>query len=153
MRGVVVLCTRAYTQLCTWYIVARCALMRQWIQDHVSSPVGANLNRVTKLSNLYLCIHWECNEIGARACAHARAGLVLSFVKQADTVRVAFVFALRNPDEKPVDSNLNSKSIPIVSQIRAVQNLSWLGIAARNRTRWKMRSYAPISRKFTNDDS
>lgn len=48
-------------------VVARCALMRQWIQDHVSSPVGANLNRVRKLSNLYLCIHWECNEIGARA--------------------------------------------------------------------------------------
>jgi len=120
MRGVVVLCTRAYTQLCTWYIVARCALMRQWIQDHVSSPVGANLNRVTKLSNLYLCIHWECNEIGARA----RAVLVLSFVKQADKVRTAFVFTLWwNPGEKPVDPWTRNPSY----REFVWQNLSWLG--------------------------
>lgn len=67
MRGFVVQCiVRVYTVM---YLVHRreVRLMRQWIQDHVSSPVGANLNRVTKLSNLYLCIHWECNEIGARA--------------------------------------------------------------------------------------
>lgn len=97
-------------------------LMRQWIQDHVSSPVGANLNRVRKLSNLYLCIHWECNEIGARA----RVVLVLSFVKQADTVRTAFVFTLwRNLSEKSVDSNLNSKSISFANSYCA--NLSWIG--------------------------
>lgn len=143
-------CVRARIQLCTCYIVARCALMRQWIQDHVSSaggsPVGANLNRVTKLSNLYLCIHTECNEIGARA----QVVLVLSFVKQADTVRARLsqLFTPPRRGKIPAKSRLiptwPNESVRIADPCRG--NLSWLVSPAWNNTVWKMRNQVYITK-------
>lgn len=129
-------CVRARIQLCTWYIVARCALMRQWIQDHVSSPVGANLNRVTKLSNLYLCIHWECNEIGARARA-SRSCLVVCKTGSPHGFRVHVVEKSRwKPGWFQLELKIHLSRI--VNPCRAKLILTW--ITSRNYARWKMRS-------------